>query len=498
VVSARAILPDVGSPATGVRLRLGLARALMIQGRWAESAAELRALAVRDGAAELERARLLGDAALALAHCGDLEGAVTVAEQARTTGERLDDDLTRSIALSSLAVVAHFEARHLDSVRASRDAVALAVRSKDPEATLRPVAVWLGLGLVDADEFDEALTVLQVSRRRSEEAGMSWHLPLYDDGIGTLHFYTGEWDDATAEMETCIASAQRTGTLWWLVPSNCTLAYIAIHRSHEELADAAIATAERQCESSGGFGANRLLWIKGLRREAAGDTGQALALLEQGWAATAAAGFRPHQLLMGPDLVRIALARGARERAREVAGLVEEVADRTGVSSAVATGLRCRGLAHGDPSCLERAVALLRQGPRQVDLAFTCEEAGICLARQGDHRGAVAVLNEALEVYGRMGARRDAARALAELSRLGVRRPRGRRSRRPALGWPALTDTERRVADLASVGLTNREVGGRMFISPRTVATHLQHVFAKLEISSRVELARRAEERRRS
>ncbi len=63
------------------------------------------------------------------------------------------------------------------------------------------------------------------------------------------------------------------------------------------------------------------------------------------------------------------------------------------------------------------------------------------------------------------------------------------------MGWEALTRTELEVATLAGEGLTNREVAERLYISPRTVETHMTHVFAKLGLSSRLEL--RAEVARR-
>ena len=66
------------------------------------------------------------------------------------------------------------------------------------------------------------------------------------------------------------------------------------------------------------------------------------------------------------------------------------------------------------------------------------------------------------------------------------------RSRRPATGWPALTDAERRVAQLVAEGLANREVAERLFLSRYTVETHLKHVFIKLGVTSRAELAARA------
>ena len=79
------------------------------------------------------------------------------------------------------------------------------------------------------------------------------------------------------------------------------------------------------------------------------------------------------------------------------------------------------------------------------------------------------------EVSGRLG-EREAAVPVA-------------RTRRASTGWEALTDAERRVADLVAAGLANREVAERLFLSRYTVETHLKHVFVKLGVSSRAELA---------
>jgi pimeloyl-ACP methyl ester carboxylesterase/DNA-binding CsgD family transcriptional regulator len=66
---------------------------------------------------------------------------------------------------------------------------------------------------------------------------------------------------------------------------------------------------------------------------------------------------------------------------------------------------------------------------------------------------------------------------------------RQRRRRRPGVGWESLTDAELDVVRLVAEGLTNREIAARLFVSPRTVQTHLAHVFAKLGLSHRAELA---------
>jgi DNA-binding CsgD family transcriptional regulator len=81
------------------------------------------------------------------------------------------------------------------------------------------------------------------------------------------------------------------------------------------------------------------------------------------------------------------------------------------------------------------------------------------------------------------------ATALAERAREELRAS-GARPRRLALtGLDALTGAERRVADLAAQGLTNRQIARALVVSLPTVETHLRHVFRKLDISSRTQLA---------
>jgi DNA-binding CsgD family transcriptional regulator len=63
---------------------------------------------------------------------------------------------------------------------------------------------------------------------------------------------------------------------------------------------------------------------------------------------------------------------------------------------------------------------------------------------------------------------------------------------RPRFGWESLTEAELRVVALAAEGLTNRQVAERLFVSRRTVATHMEHVFQKLGFSTRSRLAAEA------
>ena len=67
---------------------------------------------------------------------------------------------------------------------------------------------------------------------------------------------------------------------------------------------------------------------------------------------------------------------------------------------------------------------------------------------------------------------------------------RGRHTENAVSGWESLTVTETRIAALVRDGLTNREIGTRLFVSPRTVQTHVSHILQKTGLRSRVEIAR--------
>ena len=99
-------------------------------------------------------------------------------------------------------------------------------------------------------------------------------------------------------------------------------------------------------------------------------------------------------------------------------------------------------------------------------------------------------MDAALAGYQRMGAVPDWDRALARTRALGIRRGSREPHRDVASGWASLTATEARIAALVRDGLTNREIGTRLFVSPRTVQTHVSHILQKTGLRSRVEIAR--------
>jgi DNA-binding CsgD family transcriptional regulator len=171
---------------------------------------------------------------------------------------------------------------------------------------------------------------------------------------------------------------------------------------------------------------------------------------------------------------------------------VSGLAGRNEVPSLTGAALRCRGLADDDAGALAVAVRAYQPGTRPLELAATCEDAGAAFARQSRTDQARPLLEHALQIYERLGAARDLARAEAVLREAGLRRGRRGPRGRPQSGWLSLTPAEQAVASLVADGLTNPQIGERLYISRRTVQTHLAHVFTKLDIASRAQLAAQA------
>jgi DNA-binding CsgD family transcriptional regulator len=129
------------------------------------------------------------------------------------------------------------------------------------------------------------------------------------------------------------------------------------------------------------------------------------------------------------------------------------------------------------------AVELLAGSPAMLQRAHALVDLGCALRRRGRKREARDVLRDGMDVAHRCGATRLVTRARDELVAAGGR------PRRPASqGVDGLTRTERRVAELAAAGLSNREIGGELFVTINTVCAHLASVYRKLGISSRAQL----------
>ena len=118
--------------------------------------------------------------------------------------------------------------------------------------------------------------------------------------------------------------------------------------------------------------------------------------------------------------------------------------------------LRCLGLTQDDPAVLSAAAKAYARGCRPLEQALACEDAGTGFAGQGRADQARPLLEQALEIYERLRAARDLARAEAALRDAGIRRGRRGPRSRPQFGWPSLTPTERQPRAWSPMGYPTR------------------------------------------
>jgi DNA-binding CsgD family transcriptional regulator len=191
-------------------------------------------------------------------------------------------------------------------------------------------------------------------------------------------------------------------------------------------------------------------------------------------------------------LVRAALAAGDPALVEAAARASAAEAEQGGTASRLVAADHARGLVAADPDLLldvaERYQALLRP----LEAAQAAEDAGAAYAQRGGTDSARAALTRALDGYAALGAEWDIGRVRARFRGYGIRRSMSGARPRETSGWGSLSPTEAKVAGMIAEGMSNRQIADRMFLSKRTVETHISHIFGKLGLRSRVEIAREA------
>jgi DNA-binding CsgD family transcriptional regulator len=195
--------------------------------------------------------------------------------------------------------------------------------------------------------------------------------------------------------------------------------------------------------------------------------------------------------LGGPEAVRLAMIVGDLSLARELATRTERLAGRrdADIPSFRAAVCYCNGLVNADAALLTEAVELFR-GRRPLPCAQALEAAADLYARAGDVPTARRLFTEAITIYTGLGAAWDISRADARFRALGIRRGRGTGRTRPHTGLASLTPTETKIAHLVADGQSNPRIADQLFLSRRTVQTHVSHILTKLDLHSRIEIAR--------
>jgi len=198
-------------------------------------------------------------------------------------------------------------------------------------------------------------------------------------------------------------------------------------------------------------------------------------------------GRNPALLPWRSDAALALLRLGERDEAGRLAAQELELARAWGAPRALGAALRAAGLVDGGAEglrLLEEAVEVLADSPAKLEHAKARTELGAALRRHNLRSAARDQLRRAVELATICGAAPLAARAEAELLATGAR------PRRIALsGVESLTPSERRVAEMAAGGPTNREIAQALFVTPKTVEMHLSRAYRKLGINSRSQLS---------
>jgi DNA-binding CsgD family transcriptional regulator len=305
-------------------------------------------------------------------------------------------------------------------------------------------------------------------------------------GLAWVEFWAGRWEIAAEHAARAHEISSQYGQE---VPQDhLPIAVIAVRRGRLEMARDHSQRALTLGVEQLGFHPPQHVAVLGLVALGSGDTSLALAHFAEADRRAATLGWvEPSVRWWTPDHVELLLEQGRPDDAADLLDAWSADATRTRRLWVLADVTRCRGLVAASGGDVQGALALLGQAVAEHDAVgdpFGAARAQLALgsvrrrARQkSPARAATAV---ALEAFESLGATGWSEKARAELGRIGGRtREEG------------LTAAERRVATLVAEGRTNREIAAALFLGERTVASHLTHIYAKLGVRSRTELASR-------
>lgn len=363
----------------------------------------------------------------------------------------------------------------------------LAVAEGDPALTdLRLVMqINQATALGDLDRYDDAIVAAEQVRQLSDDAGNIVRLSQAQCVLGELLFDVGRWDDALAEID--LDGAPRNP-----VVECCDHGIAAAIQLHRGSASARrhLVSADQYLQQLGDQIIGPLTLAKSLAKEQAGSPAEALAVLTDGMPDTADEWEDATDLFA--DAVRLAITVGDWAAARTIVRYAESAGHESAVPHRKAVALHCRGLLDNDAVQLLRAADQYEAAGRLLPRAQALEAAGVALANSDDVAGARAHFTDAFALYTTLGADWDLARTQARFRTYGIRRGPRTQHRRTHRGWDSLTPTELKVAGLVARGMSNPQIAAELFLSRRTVQTHVSHILAKLNLTSRTDIAREA------
>ena len=474
-------------PEADTRLRVVLSSILVLRGSPQDALDETEAVLQRPHLTAEMRAGVFVTQLQALSGLGENARAFSLAEDIRTGSHELGDP-AQAAALQVVAAINWDEGRLERGLRLISEAVRRA-RGITPDVRDFQPLFALAAMLIDVRQLEEAEEVILAASDGMREFRPSALESVPAVLLARVELARGRTDDAHAEAEKALTIADTFG-----VPPHGSLAHsllsvIALRKGDLRAAGSHIRNRPDVAHYITGHAWTESLLARAQFVEASVGAETALQVLDGIYTDLP---LRRHVLIGEPTasawLARTALAAGRDELATGVARVANELArDNPGFDVMTVAAAHCGGIVGQDPELLAHAAASHRDPWARASAA---EDLGTVLIAMNNPDGAVACLDDALGGYGHASAERDLARIRRRLRKLGVRRQHRAAAGRPATGWESLTETEQVTATLVAEGLTNHQVASRMYVSAYTVAFHLKQVFRKLDIGSRVELAR--------
>ena len=323
------------------------------------------------------------------------------------------------------------------------------------------------------------------ARELADRNGSAKRLTQVQSALGRLMLGAGRWDDALAEVDV-VPDERKDPSV--VCCDHGVAAIIHFHRGETDAARHHLDVAARYSEGLGDRVVEPLVRACSLAFEHTGEPERALSVLID-----ALAGEEAGEDLLA-DAARLAAAVGDELTAREVEARVRAVAAEYTVPHHRALSWYCSGLAERDATTLLRAADGYRDAGRPLFQAKALEAAALTFAeaRADDRVSARAAFTHAIDLYASLDAQWDVARLRALFRKYGFRPGSTVKHRRSTHGWDSLTPTEVKIAALVGEGLSNPQIAARLYLSPRTVSTHVSHVLTKLGVHSRMDIVREA------
>ena len=364
---------------------------------------------------------------------------------------------------------------------------ALAVTQADPALTDLRLLLQINkaVKLGNLDRYEEALAAAGQARHLADQVGTTIRLAQAHGALGQLLFQTGRWDDALAEVgmvhEDLKAPAVAGGELG-------IAAVISFHRGEIGAARDRLAAAVPHAGRLGRRLITSLALARSLDRELDGALPEALAALTDAFDGSTEEVEEIEDLL--PNAVRLAAQTDDLSTAQALASQAAALAAGSEIPHRQANALYCRGLLDRDASRLLTAAERYDDAGRPLLRAKALEAAAGHFVDADDRGPAREAFTLAVEVYTALGAAADVARLQAAFRAHGIRRGPHAKHRRARSGWDSLTATEIKIAAFVEEGLSNPEIAAKLLLSRRTVATHVSHILKKLDVHSRIDIAR--------